>query len=180
MACRSRRGEVRSGPTGTSCHGAVPWRPGGSRSCARPAGVHAGPYGLLDSFGSHSGLATSPPSASLASSFVQGFDAGAGSADLVPSYMAAGHVTTATSTIASMDACSQGPGGNLAAVTDPFLAHAYGEAHDGAMHGWNGQGVGGGEDHSSEPKLSASESWRVATLKMRSLVITTLSARSSR
>ncbi|KAK4238285.1 hypothetical protein C8A03DRAFT_43929 [Achaetomium macrosporum] len=55
-------------------------------------------YGLLDSFSSHSGLATPPPTASLASSFAQAFDASSAGSNVLPT-------------------------GIDATVTDPFLSH---------------------------------------------------------
>ncbi|KXX80450.1 Regulatory protein abaA [Madurella mycetomatis] len=100
--------------------------------------VQAG-YDLLDSLGSHSSLATPPPTVSLANSFAQGFDTTSNNTDLLPSYMA-NHVTVTT---AGMDACPRSLGDNLAAVTDPFLSHVgttYGATQDGIL-GWGSQGV---------------------------------------
>jgi hypothetical protein len=101
-------------------------------------------YGLLDSFGSHAGLATPPPSASLASSFGQSFDSASTSSDMLPRYM----TTHAAVTTAGMDTSSHSLAGALSAVTDPFLAHVsttYGTTHDG-IHGWDNHAVGGSID----------------------------------
>ncbi|SPQ18053.1 e7c7de85-27a1-4ff5-b479-e02e431e7c2e [Thermothielavioides terrestris] len=103
-----------------------------------------GGYGLLDSFSSHSGLATPPPSASLASSFAQTFDTASTSSDIVPSYMA---------TTAGIDAGSHALGDTLSVATDPFLAHVgvtYGETHDG-IHGWPGHAGGLDPSHHAWP-----------------------------
>jgi hypothetical protein len=101
-------------------------------------------YGLLDSFGNHAGLATSPSSTSLASSFGQTFDSASTSSDVLPSYM----TTHAAATAAGMATSSHSLAGTLSAVTDPFLAHVsstYGATPDG-IHGWDSHGVGGSID----------------------------------
>ena len=102
-------------------------------------------YGLLDSFSSHSGLSTPPPSASLASSFAQTFDTASTNSDMLPGYMAS-HVAVTT---AGLDTSNTHPlGGGLPAMTDPFLAHvgaAYGDSQDG-IHGWNNHSVVGSID----------------------------------
>jgi hypothetical protein len=108
-------------------------------------------YGLLDSFSSHSALATPPPSAALGSSFAQTFDTASTGSDMLPSYVG----THAAVTTGGMDASSHPLGGALSAVTDPFLAHVgggYGGAQDG-IHGWDSHGVGGAMD-------SAAASWQ--------------------
>ncbi|KAK4154743.1 hypothetical protein C8A00DRAFT_42549 [Chaetomidium leptoderma] len=106
-------------------------------------------YGLLDSFSSHSGLATPPPTASLASSFAQQpFDTASTSSDMLHSSYMATHEAVTT---AGMDPSSHTLGGGLPAVTDPFLTHvgaAYSEAQDG-LHGWNNHGVGSSMDPTS-------------------------------
>lgn len=97
------------------------------------------PYGLLESFGSHSGLATPPPSASLASSFSRTFDTASTGADLMPSYMA----THVTGTTAGLAIDSHALGGTLSAVTDPLLGHVgtpYDETQNSTPR-WNGPGV---------------------------------------
>ncbi|KAK4039830.1 regulatory protein abaA [Parachaetomium inaequale] len=108
-------------------------------------------YGLLDSFSSHSGLATPPPTASLASSFTQPFDTASTNSDMLPSYLATHAVVT---TAADMDASSHTLGGStLSAVTDPFLSHvgtAYGGGTQDGIHGWDSHGVtGGGMDNTT-------------------------------
>jgi hypothetical protein len=108
-------------------------------------------YGLLDSFSSHSALATPHPSASLGSSFAQTFDTASTGSDILPSYVG----THAAVTTGGMDAGSHTLGGALSAVTDPFLAHvggSYGGAQDG-IHGWDSHGVSGAMD-------SAAASWQ--------------------
>jgi hypothetical protein len=100
-------------------------------------------YGLLDSFSSHSGLTTPPPTASLASTFAQAFDTSSAGSDIMPNYMTT-HVAV---TAAGMDGSSHPLTGSLSAMTDPFLSHVgatYGETHDGA-HGY-GHDIGGGLD----------------------------------
>ncbi|KAK3300244.1 uncharacterized protein B0H64DRAFT_421514 [Chaetomium fimeti] len=106
--------------------------------------VSQGSYSLLDSFSSHSGLATPPPSASMASSFAQPFDTASASSDMLPSYM----VTHGAVTTAGMDPGSHSLGSALSAVTDPFLSHvgaAYGGTQDG-IHGWDSHSVAGSMD----------------------------------
>lgn len=111
--------------------------------------VHTGHTGgILDSLGGGSGLATPPPSASLASSFATSFESVINDAGPLAGYMAT-HVTAA-----DMGAHSQTLG-DLSAVTDPFLASATTSAFDGATYdegshedvsGWDSgstvQGVG--------------------------------------
>ncbi|KAL2134140.1 hypothetical protein VTI74DRAFT_902 [Chaetomium olivicolor] len=102
-------------------------------------------YGLLDSFSSHSGLATPPPSASHGSSFAQSFDSISTSPEMMPCCFPA-HVAATT---AGIGTGSHSLGGPLPAVTDPLLAHVgnpYDEAQEAGMHGWSGPGVGGGID----------------------------------
>lgn len=103
---------------------------------SHPAAVLSG-YGLLDSFSSHSGLATPPPTASLSSSFNQSFNTGGPGADLMSNYMNTQAVTTA-----SMATGSHAIGGPLSAMTDPFLVHlgpSYDEAH--SIHSWHGPSI---------------------------------------
>ncbi|KAK4136534.1 hypothetical protein BT67DRAFT_183099 [Trichocladium antarcticum] len=123
-----------AGPLGPMSGVAGPAAYGAHHLMSQPAPSHAAAvqagYGLVDNFSSHSGLVTPPPTASLASSFAQSFDAGPPrSADLMPSYMGA-HVTTA--------------GMAAAAATDPFLAHVgattYGEGPD-SLHAWTSHGL---------------------------------------
>jgi hypothetical protein len=106
--------------------------------------VQAG-YDLLGSLNSHSGLATPPPSATLTTSFAPGFDTASNSAGIHPGYIPS-HVAATT---AGMDACSQGLGSNLAAVTDHFLAHVsnatYGESQD-SIHSWSDHAIGSNMD----------------------------------
>ena len=100
--------------------------------------IQAG-YGLLDSFSSHSGLTTPPPTASLASSFAPSFDAPSTNADLMPSCMST-HVAATTAAMASGSHTISGP---LSAVTDPFLTHigaTYSETQD-SLHAWSSHGV---------------------------------------
>ncbi|KAK4105737.1 hypothetical protein N658DRAFT_513115 [Parathielavia hyrcaniae] len=118
--------------------------------------THTG-YGLLGGFNSHAGLATPPPSASLASSFTQSFDSTSTGSDMLPTYM----TTHAAVTTAGTDTNSHSFGGSLSAVTDPFLAHvgsAYSGGQDG-IHGWDDHGVAGGLD----PTASWSSGYSVAS-----------------
>ncbi|KAK4217606.1 regulatory protein abaA [Rhypophila decipiens] len=85
--------------------------------------------GMLGGFGgtTGSGLATPPPSASLASSFATSFEnVGNDGADQLTNYMAA-HGTSASDMAAVH---SQQALADLAAVTDPFLANSAGSSFD--------------------------------------------------
>ncbi|KAK0670755.1 hypothetical protein QBC41DRAFT_387817 [Cercophora samala] len=92
-------------------------------------------YSPLDSFSSHGGLATPPPSASLTTSFTHNFDTTSTQPDLMPNYMSAHPVTTATTTSTTgLDADSAALN-TLAAVTDPFLTN--GNSSFGAVTGYD-------------------------------------------
>ncbi|KAK0748060.1 hypothetical protein B0T21DRAFT_379979 [Apiosordaria backusii] len=80
--------------------------------------AQAAGYSPLDSFSSHGGLATPPPSASLTTSFTHNFDTTSTQPDLMATYMSTHSTATTT---AGLDA---DPTLNtLAAVTDPFLTN---------------------------------------------------------
>ncbi|KAK4647785.1 uncharacterized protein QC761_104390 [Podospora bellae-mahoneyi] len=75
-------------------------------------------YSPLDSFSSHRGLATPPPSASLTTSFTHNFDTTSTQPDLMPNYMSTHSVTTTTAGLDTDSALN-----TLAAVIDPFLTN---------------------------------------------------------
>ncbi|KAK4196882.1 hypothetical protein QBC40DRAFT_257547 [Triangularia verruculosa] len=75
-------------------------------------------YSPLDSFSSHGGLATPPPSASLTTSFTHNFDSTSNQTDLMPTYMSTHPAATTTAGLDANSALN-----TLAAVTDPFLTN---------------------------------------------------------